>query len=245
MDIVYLTIDRGNTRTKAALWTPQGNMCAYGCFEGEVSPYAIIDSLRGANRYHVARAALCTVVRVGSSYLRHLGDLAPAVVVGAGHCEPLKISYATPQTLGPDRVAAAAGALAIAGKGPLLVADIGTAATFDYVDADGTFTGGNISAGMAMRLHALHDHTAALPLVHECDGTAPLMGNDTRSALAIGALRGLAAELDYYKAHTGARTIVTGGAGAAVISATANPSDYTYDPYLVLRGIFSILKHND
>ncbi len=50
---------------------------------------------------------------------------------------PLKISYDTPETLGHDRIAAAAGAQKLLPGAPLLIMDLGTAITIDLVTASG------------------------------------------------------------------------------------------------------------
>lgn len=246
MNSVFITIDRGNTCTKAALWTPQGTMCAHGTFASDVSPCFIVKNLVGDRRLDVKRSALCSVRRHDDDreFLGQLAGLFPCVTVDAYNCEPLKIGYATPQTLGADRVAAAAGALVAAGHGNVLVADIGTAATFDYVDADGVFAGGNISAGITMRLDALHAHTSLLPEV-ALGGEVPIMGYDTPTAMRAGAVRGLVAELEYYRRCSGATVYLTGGDAATVLAEVPNPNDYIHDPFLVMRGLFSILKHND
>lgn len=60
---------------------------------------------------------------------------------------PLAIDYATPSTLGHDRIAAAVGALTLVPGRDCLVVDAGTAVTYDYVTADAHFKGGNIAPG--------------------------------------------------------------------------------------------------
>ncbi len=245
MNSVFITIDRGNTRTKAALWTPQGTMCAHGTYASDLPPCRIFSDLNAGNRLGIEKYALCSVRKsADKDFVYELADSLPGITVDAHNCAPLAIDYATPHTLGADRIAAAAGALAAAGHGRLLVADIGTAATFDYVDENGVFVGGNISAGIAMRLAALHEHTSALPLAEAAPGVS-FFGTDTLSALRAGAVRGLVAELEYYRRATGATTYVTGGDADAVLAAAAYTDDYIHDPFLVMKGLFSILKHND
>ena len=59
---------------------------------------------------------------------------------------PIKIGYTTPTTLGRDRIAAIAGAWACYPGRSVLVVDAGTAVTYDVLDTDGTFIGGNIAS---------------------------------------------------------------------------------------------------
>ena len=58
------------------------------------------------------------------------------------------------------------------------MADIGTAATFDFVAPGAVYAGGNIAPGIGMRLKALHSYTAALP-EPETDGPIPAWGKST------------------------------------------------------------------
>ena len=78
---------------------------------------------------------------------------------------PLKIGYATPETLGFDRIAICVGAKSYYPGASLLVIDSGTCITYNYVSAEGVFLGGNISPGFEMRFNGLHRFTARLPLV--------------------------------------------------------------------------------
>lgn len=128
---------------------------------------------------------------------------------------PIGISYRSKETLGPDRVAAAIGA-ADREKGlSVLIADAGTALTLDVVNAAGVFVGGNICAGLRMRLRALHDYTSRLPLADPSQGR-DLFGDDTLTALTCGACWGITYEiigsLKAARSLYGCRTLyVTGG----------------------------------
>lgn len=106
---------------------------------------------------------------------------------------PIGVSYASRPTLGLDRVAAAVGGAGLYPAERLLVADAGTALTLDVVTPEDGFCGGNISAGVTMRLQSLHRYTARLPLV-STEGELPRWGSDTVTALRCGAVRGVAAE---------------------------------------------------
>ena len=107
---------------------------------------------------------------------------------------PIRIEYATPRTLGMDRLAAAMGAYGEFAGRSFLVADVGTALTLDLVDAEGRFMGGNISPGIMMRLEALHKFTSRLPLVAP-EGSLPLLGYDTDTAIRSGVKRGVINEI--------------------------------------------------
>ena len=56
---------------------------------------------------------------------------------------PFIIDYDTPETLGPDRIAAVAGAYNLYRDSEILIIDAGTAITFDFLSSN-IYRGGNI-----------------------------------------------------------------------------------------------------
>ena len=112
---------------------------------------------------------------------------------------PLRNGYATPETLGPDRIAAAVGAQKIYGRRNMMIVDFGTAITVDLV-IDGEFKGGNISPGLSIRFRALHEYTAKLPL---CAPTSERLdfGTTTRTAIEQGVMTGVEHEIGGYIAE--------------------------------------------
>ena len=60
------------------------------------------------------------------------------VIVGPGVKTGIKIVTENPREIGPDRIVDAVGAYEKYG-GPVLVLDFGTATTYDYITADGSF----------------------------------------------------------------------------------------------------------
>lgn len=124
---------------------------------------------------------------------------------------PIVIDYATPHTLGADRIAAAAGAAALFPGEDCIVFDFGTAITIDFITKDGHFKGGNISPGMNMRFKAMHHYTNKLPLV-EPFISQTMEGNDTVSAINNGVILGIIFEVEkYIENHPYCKVIFTGG----------------------------------
>jgi type III pantothenate kinase len=159
---------------------------------------------------------------------------------------PLKISYATPETLGHDRIAAAAGARKLLPGTHLLIIDLGTAITIDFVTPQGEFKGGNISPGLQTRFKSLHDQTARLPLVRKNAGF-PDFGTDTQSAIAAGVQQGIIFELNgyiqlYESRYPGCKFIVTGGDAEFFVHKLKKPI-FAF-PDLVLTGLNHILEFN-
>lgn len=238
----YLTIDQGNSSTKAALWQ-HGEITARFCVRTDELT-AVKDLISGCSR--PLRAAICSVADSPAQLLQALSRLGIKTTdINCRTPMPLKICYRTPETLGADRIAAAMGAFDLYGGRPILVADIGSAATYDMVTADGRYLGGNISPGLGMRLRALNSFTARLPLVDAYDGPAEYFGADTREALRSGAVYGVVAELEFYARRLGpdAKIVVTGG-WADMISRHSS-LDCTVSHDLVLIGLNSILAYNE
>ena len=108
-------------------------------------------------------------------------------VIGLTPDTPLPIikHYDTPQTLGADRIAAAAGANYLFPHEDLVVIDMGTCITYDLIDRNAAFQGGLISPGVRMRFNAMHTFTKRLPLF-EPEKEPDLIGKSTRQAMQSG-----------------------------------------------------------
>ena len=159
---------------------------------------------------------------------------------------PVTIGYATPTTLGRDRIAAVAGAHALHPGRNVLVVDAGTAITYDRLTADGEFTGGNIAPGLWMRAEALRSMTSRLPYVDvETDGDVALWGTDTVNAIKAGVVRGAVGEITYYRSLLPDDAIVMLTGGDAARLAPLLECEAEVDPMLVCKGLNSILKYNE
>lgn len=126
-----------------------------------------------------------------------------------------RVGYATPETLGFDRIANCVGGMSLFAGRPLLVIDSGTAITYNYVDENGVFIGGNIAPGMEMRFRGLHQFTARLPYVEPRDQYGGI-GLTTETAIRNGVMEGILFEVEGYIArfrddHVNPKIIVTGG----------------------------------
>ncbi len=248
---VNLTIDRGNTALKAALWDSEGNMLVAAKGDeslpaGELAK-SLLERAGLPSDTLIESAVYCTVV--ASDRAEDVDSLLPLCRVltdlNSTTEMPLCINYETCGTLGADRIAAALGAIAVAGsERPLLVSDIGTAVTYDFVRPGNVFCGGNIAPGIDLRLRALAAFTDALPAVTSDGGDIPLWGVSTATAMRSGAVRGVAAELEYYHRAAGdyALAVLTGGSAELLINKKLITFDYIYDPYLVHKGLYSIIK---
>ncbi len=102
----------------------------------------------------------------------------------------LPIAYPQPSEIGQDRLANAVCAQAFYGS-PSIVIDMGTAVTFDIVDADGAYAGGIIAPGVAVMTNYLHEQTALLPKLSEDDLVVKGgIGKSTLDAMKLGCVIG-------------------------------------------------------
>jgi type III pantothenate kinase len=237
-----LVIDIGNTLTKLA-WFDQGEIVESLRLEQPVPR-----NFLGVVRKRPAEAAILSSVGTTSGDMDRdwEKDLRNLIVLDHRTPLPFKLVYKTPETLGRDRIAACAGAWHLYPGHPLVIMDLGTAITIDFISADGEYPGGNISPGMYTRFKALHAFTAKLPLV-EHDPSFPPFGTDTRSAIASGVQEGIVFELngyveDFMTRYPGCKFIMTGG-DASLFMSRLNGT-IIHMPELVLKGLNCILEYN-
>ncbi len=186
---MHLTIDIGNTRSKWALF--EGDrlvQCGY-MTEGLPPEGAQADII---------------VCATGNADLHALGlEKKQVQRLTADMPLPITLDYATPETLGPDRIAAACGAWMLREEGcPQLIIDAGTCITIDYLDAAGVYHGGAILPGIDMKFRALHTFTAKLPLLENVYSDELLVaGRSTKESLVAGVLTATRYEVAGFVRH--------------------------------------------
>lgn len=260
MKKLIVTLDRGNSSAKLALWDEAGTIVRHLRSADCSCARACADLVRrAAEDGELVGAAFASVVKDGGDEAveRALREAvvagAPVVRLEAASRMPMSIAYSTPGTLGADRIAAALGAMALAGEGrPLLVIDLGTAITYDIVDASGTFRGGNIAPGLSTRFKSLHDAAPALPLVAP-EGEAKPFGDSTAEAIRSGVVRGVGAEINGFEALAtkvfgGERslTILTGGDACYIADTLGGelPGGFIVNHDLIHLGLKRFLDYN-
>lgn len=208
-----LIVDIGNSTAKAAVFK-DGEMVLRKRLNANLEDgIAMI-----VEEFDIDACAYSSVGKVRPELGEAIKHMVPEVFHVTGEtATPLICDYLTPETLGADRLAAAVGAAYCCPGHDLLIVDAGTCITYDYVSASGHYLGGNISLGMGMRLRALHEQTARLPLV-SAEGEAPFIGRNTQQAIRTGVIRGMDYEIKSYirdmrQQHADARVFLTGGNG--------------------------------
>ncbi|NPA43302.1 MAG: type III pantothenate kinase [Chlorobi bacterium] len=227
-------IDIGNTRTKIHL------------FEGD----RLLTTLYDPDRVPWQRISAAALVRTGvmPAELKEILARAdfPVIEVNRNLRLPFRSTYRSP-SLGADRIALMAGAAVLYG-GNTLVIDAGSCITYDYLDKELIHRGGAISPGLRMRYRALHDYTAALPLLEPPDEFPPLTGDSTDSSIHAGTARGTVYEIegfirDYQTEYPGVRTVITGG-DAPLLSEWLKIKIFAFQKDLPAYGLLEILKLN-
>lgn len=234
-------LDIGNTRIKAGLFSGTEPFdCLYfnsraACLEG-LKP--LLPKIR--------RAIIGTVV----SDIGDLLNLLPAdtLVFKSDTPIPIKNGYATQQSLGSDRLAAAIGAYGLFAGQNCLAVDAGTCIKYNILTREGVYLGGAISPGLSMRLKALHEFTDRLPLLEMDADFDTLTGQTTRDSMLSGVLNGALAEVDgligrYRAQFPDLACIITGGDGPYLAKRLKN--HIFAEPYLVLKGLHGVLLYND
>lgn len=242
----FLLIDIGNTTAKLRLATPDAlrgktRRLPTADLLAADGPAALQKALAGW-RYNYTRTLFSSVVPAASrTVLAALPDATPLTSrLDTG--VDLR-GYPGRKTLGADRLANLAGALARHGPPPLIVVDFGTAATFNVLDARGRFLGGTIAPGLASMTGYLPARAAQLPPIRLSGPLPTAIGRSTPAAMRAGALlgyRGLVQEiLDRLRAELGdpsTRFIATGGDAAFLASSLDLPFNIV-DPNLTLHGL--------
>lgn len=207
-----LVIDIGNTRTKFSVFN-----------RGEILITVPVDKMLPGhidvlkNEYpELKKVILCSVKDYSPELREALGNRFQVFMeLNEKTPLPVKNCYETPETLGKDRIAAIVGAFDLYPATNILVIDAGTAITYDIIDENGKYLGGNISPGIDMRFKALNQFTGKLPLVKQ-QNYDRLFGTSTETALLAGVQNGVVFEVDraieaFKEFYKNLKVIITGG----------------------------------
>lgn len=237
-----LIIDIGNTRIKVAL-SSSGSTFALHYFNNETEVVNFLKALTGIKKAIVASVTgNYTLIQ---NYLS--GSAIPNVLFNPTVLSPLKNCYGSANTLGSDRLAAAIGSAQLFKQQNVLSIDAGTCIKYNFVSAAGEFLGGAISPGVFMRLRAMNEFTAQLPLPGLDNAEIKLIGTNTHESLLSGAVIGAASEIDgiverYKLQYSSLKTVICGG-DAALLQKHLKNSIFA-EPNLVLIGLNATLELN-
>jgi type III pantothenate kinase len=247
-----LVVDVGNTESVIGVFEP-GSLEVYAHWRYSTAVPRTEDELflllrsflaeKGLDVEDILRAVVGSVVPMEQERLRRalarMGGKRVRVLEDPADL-PIRLDVEEPRTVGMDRIA---NTLAVANRysGEVIVVDLGTATTYDCIDAGGVFMGGVIAPGLKSGQEWLHEQTAKLPLV-EFRPPARVIGRRTESCLhsgifysAVDAVDGIVTRIREEWGRGSVRVIATGG-----LAGTLAPHSRTIDevqPHLTLEGL--------
>ena len=264
--MVHLTVDIGNTTTKAAIHVVRNeaaNLVAtvplrHQRVEGHDLGW-LHDFVKDEE---VCACIVSSTIDVTAKMMHQIERLGAPQVICLDATTPIPVSndYATPETLGSDRLAAAIGAYYESVNRtdehrPVLVIDAGTAITYDLITADGHYLGGNISPGVHLRFLALHEHTAHLPMVGAPlhlpslgrENNHAIVGTTTEKAILHGVLYGVRHEIEGFICEFSIKypNLLVFFTGGDMENFSESVKSRTFaDEFLVSKGLDLILQYN-
>jgi type III pantothenate kinase len=248
--MLCLAIDVGNTSTAIAL-VEAGDVLVATHVRGGIrtAPHACRTELqRLFAEARIAGVVIASVTpSVNDEWQRLVMDVIGLPPHFLCHTSPLglAVDYPAPERVGADRLANSAGAVARYGA-PVIVADFGTALTFDIVDARPAYIGGVIAPGLPLMTDYLCERTELLPHIDPHGPVAPI-GRSTEDAMMIGACVGYRGMVREILAHirqspgmAAAPVVATGGYAAWALADFDEV--YTLDTDLTLRGLGEVFR---
>lgn len=238
-----LCLDFGNTVCKAAIFEKDQLVDRFS-FPAQQALQAVEDIIA---TYAPTKAILSSVIHHDTAINTLLTDKCSYFHVLNEHSAlPIVNAYASPGTLGMDRVALAVAAQQQYPNRNCLVISIGTAITYNFVTHNKFFRGGAISPGLRLRFESLNTQTDKLPLIEEI-GYVQLLGYDTESSIKSGVINGIAGELNYFieeyeQTYENLAVIITGG-NLSFFENKIKKQIFA-DPKFLFKGLNLILNYN-
>lgn len=236
-----LCFDFGNTRLKYAVFEDK-----------EIKDSAILESdeISGIEKiiyqYKPGKSILSSVINHNPEIEKVLTEMTHFHKLSNTSQLPFTTPVGKPDTIGADRLALVAAAVYFHPKQHNLVIGMGSCITYNFVNKFHEFLGGSISPGLGMRLNAMNQFTAKLPLV-TADSNFPLIGYDTKTNLQSGAIMGIAKEMDgiieeYALRYGNFNVHLTGGDMRFFVPLLKNK--IFANPQLIFKGLYALSETN-
>ncbi|WP_027137209.1 type III pantothenate kinase [Gaetbulibacter saemankumensis] len=238
-----LIIDVGNSLVKLAVFN--GNLLV----ETQTTDInSILDKISNLKLKYdrLKDGIISSVANISKSDLKAIHEIIHVLVLNNTLRLPFNNLYATPQTLGVDRLALVGAAVNRFPNTNCLVIDAGTCITYDFITSKANYLGGAISPGIRMRYKALNTFTAKLPLL-TTESPNNIIGDSTNQSIHSGVVFGVIKEIEgvigeYQKKYPDLTVILTGGDGN-FLSKQLKSSIFANSNFL-LEGLNLILQLN-
>ena len=236
-----LCIDIGNTKSKIALF--QGDKIIEKWSRKNVSVNWLEKELKA---FEISAAIISNTRSINEEVRAYLSERCHFIELDHTTKLPFKNHYATPETLGRDRIAVVCAAQSLYPKENVLVIDAGTCITYDAISKEGDYYGGSIHPGLTMRFKALNNYTGKLPLVAK-QPMKNLVGDTTENAILAGVayatIKEMEGMLHDYKVKFGELIVIISGGDASFFVSQMKSKIFAHSN-LVLLGLNKILKYN-
>ena len=238
-----LIIDVGNTFVKLAVFE-NGELL----FDETAEAENLLERAEGI--FHefpqIDWAIVSSVVQLNKNVLDALAVFCNVHILNHQSKTPFKNLYASPKTLGVDRIALATAGYAYNPSKNTLVIDAGTCLTYDMITSEGHYLGGAISPGLKMRYRALNEQTSKLPLL-AVEYPIDLIGNSTESSIHSGVVNGICSEIDgvveQYLTRFEDLTVILTGGDVQFLSKRLKNTIFAHSKFLLI-GLNYLLDYN-
>ena len=251
-----LAVDIGNTQIKFGLFQEDTLIKVFRYPTEEIKSEHLSLFIRSLRKEFpdIKKGILCSVVQLNHSFLDEIQFLNPLHVFLSSSRINFSNLYASPDSLGLDRMAAVSGSLVENPSGNSLIINAGTCITYDFINENREYLGGAISPGFGLRSKALHTFTSKLPLIDlRLISDTPYMGKTTTECIQAGIIWAVIHEVkgfieQYLSDHPGMKIILAGGDANFLdthLKNTIFAHQIKWMPDLVLIGLNRILKIQD
>ena len=240
---MYLIVDLGNTLAKFFLYN--NGQCVK---EHKVNKENFRDTAESLILGHKVIQGLIysDVSNQVGDFFEKFSNQFSVISVSSNLELPFINSYQSPESLGSDRIVLVAAACKSHPNTNVLIIDMGTCITYDFLDANNIYQGGAISPGFEMRYKSLNQFTGNLPLLDTDEGQSP-SGKNTEQAIHAGIYFGIIdeinARINYYKLKYDSLTVILTGGDANKLPKTLKNSIFAH-PNFMAEGMFHLLKLN-
>lgn len=256
--MMLLAIDVGNTNVNFALFEGQKILAQWRAATANKrtsDDWAVwLLAMMQFEGYSSKQVRGCVISCVVPAVLEDLSMMCanyfvPAIVIGQHDLKlDLVVNTDKPSEVGADLIAAAVAAKRYYAY-PMLILDLGTAATLSYIDEKGRFSGVAIAPGLHLMQKSLSENAASLPYM-VIEKPAKVLGTSTIPCMQsglfwgyIGLIEGLIARAREEVKNPNLPVLATGGFAREMVEEI--PSITNYDQNLTLLGLKAIFEMNN